>query len=66
MSEDEEPRSSRGGAIAAFVFLIVLVIAGVWIAQSLVAMVRQQNCVMSGRHDCLQIPAETIILPARS
>lgn len=58
MSEDDERPPSRAGAIAAFVVLIALVACGVWIAQSLIAMVRQQNCVVSGRRDCLQIPAQ--------
>lgn len=66
MSDDQDPHSSRGGAIAAFALLVLLVIAGVWIAQSLVAMVRQQNCVMSGRRDCLQVPTQMVILRVRS
>ena len=57
MSEGERP-PSRVGVFAAFVVLAVLVAAGVWITQSLVEMVRQQNCVMSGRRDCLQVPGQ--------
>ena len=59
MSEpDAENESrSRAGAIAAIVIAVVLIAVGLWIAQALIGMVRQQNCAMSGRRDCLDLPA---------
>ena len=58
MSEDGKEPPSRAGILAALVFMVVLVAFGLWIAQALIAMVRQQNCAMSGRRDCLEIPAQ--------
>ena len=58
MSDEEERPPSRAGVLAAVVVLVVLVAAGLWITRSLVSMVRQQDCVMSGRRDCLQVPGQ--------
>ena len=55
MSPEDDGPPSRAGLLAALVFVILLVGAGVWIAQALIEGVRQQNCVMSGRRDCLQV-----------
>lgn len=56
MSEGEG--GGRAGALAALVIALALIGLSLWVAQGLIAMVKQQNCVMSGRRDCLQMPAE--------
>ena len=58
MSDQDGQPPSRAGAMAALVFMVVLIAFGLWIAQALIAMVKQQNCAMSGRRDCLEVPAQ--------
>lgn len=58
MTDEEARPPSRAGVLAAIVVLVVLVGAGLWITRSLVSMARQQDCVMSGRRDCLQVPEQ--------
>ena len=36
---------------------VVLVVLGVWIANTMAEMRRKQDCVLSGRRDCASIPA---------
>lgn len=54
MSDEEFP--SRAGVVAAVLFTVALIAFAVWIAGALIAGVKQQNCVMSGRRDCLDVP----------
>lgn len=41
--------------VAAFIFLIALVGAGVWIADTMAAIRKNQDCVMSGRRNCAAV-----------
>ena len=43
------------GAIAALIAVVVVVAAGLWLAQHLRADARIQDCVMSGRTNCAAI-----------
>jgi hypothetical protein len=54
----DESRGARAGALAAIGVTIILVALGLWLAQALIAMVKTQNCAMSGRRDCLEIPSQ--------
>jgi len=36
---------------------VLLVVAGVWIANTMAEIRRNQDCVLSGRRDCMPIPA---------
>ncbi|MBE7219364.1 MAG: hypothetical protein INR64_12895 [Caulobacteraceae bacterium] len=47
---------NRRATIAALIAVVVLVGSLLWIAQAIMAHNRLQNCIDSGRHDCL--PAE--------
>jgi len=38
---------------------ILLVIAGIWIANTMAEMRRNQDCVLSGRRNCAPIPARS-------
>ena len=40
----------------ALVACVVLVVIGVWIANTMAEMRRKQDCVLSGRRDCASIP----------
>jgi hypothetical protein len=40
---------------AAFVFLILLVIVGTWLAIKIAELRRDQDCILSGRRNCAQI-----------
>ncbi|MGD9922873.1 MAG: hypothetical protein AB7V13_15760 [Pseudorhodoplanes sp.] len=41
----------------AFLFVAVLVIAGVWLADTLVAMRKTQDCILSGKRACAPVDA---------
>lgn len=56
VNEERQRPPSRAGVVMGLVFAAVLVLLSVWIAQGLIAMVKQQNCVMSGRRNCLELP----------
>jgi len=40
---------------AAFLFVMVLIAAGLWLADTLAELRRNQDCVMSGRRNCMPI-----------
>jgi hypothetical protein len=47
----------------AFTFCVVLVVIGVWLANTIAEMRRNQDCVLSGRRNCAQVnvpPADPI------
>ena len=39
----------------AFTFCVVLVVIGVWLANTIAEMRRSQDCVLSGRRNCAQL-----------
>lgn len=39
----------------AFVFVILLIAAGLWLADSMARMRKNQDCVLSGRRGCTQV-----------
>ena len=41
--------------LAAFAFIIVLALAGVWLAMQIIEMRRNQDCILSGRRNCAPI-----------
>ena len=41
--------------VAALVFVVLLVIGGVWIADTLATMRKNQDCVLSGRRGCTPV-----------
>ncbi|MBX5455023.1 MAG: hypothetical protein K6U10_13955 [Acidobacteriia bacterium] len=51
---DARPRPPIGALIALLV-LIVLVLGGLWLTQKLSAQARLENCLASGRTNCLSI-----------
>ena len=51
--EDEQGRSLMN--LAALVFVILLVIGGVWIAKVMQRHARLEDCLMSGRTNCAPI-----------
>ena len=62
----EEPDNYRQRMInngLAFAFCLVLVVIGVWLANTIAEMRRNQDCVLSGRRNCAQVnvpPADPI------
>lgn len=44
--------------MAALIVIVLIVGALLWVSQGIVAHNRLQNCVDSGRHDCLPPPGE--------
>ncbi len=53
--EHDDYRHRMVTNVAAFVFLIVLVGAGVWIADTMASNRKNQDCVMSGRRNCAAV-----------
>jgi hypothetical protein len=46
--------------VAAFAFTVALLAIGIWLAMSIAHLRRTQDCVLMGRHDCVQItPGKT-------
>lgn len=41
--------------IAAFAFTMALLAIGIWLTMSIAQLRRTQDCVLMGRHDCVQI-----------
>jgi len=41
--------------VAAFAFTVALLAIGIWLAMSIAHLRRTQDCVLMGRHDCVQI-----------
>jgi len=56
----EEYRHRMTVNIAAFVFLLVLVGAGFWLADSMARMRKSEDCVLSGRRNCnaIEVPID--------
>ena len=51
-SSDPEPGDSRAGAVAGLIIALILLAVGIWLARSLTAASKMQDCVMSGRTNC--------------
>jgi hypothetical protein len=54
----EEPDDFRHrmlANVAAFAFTVALLAIGIWLAISIAHLRRTQDCVLMGRHDCVQI-----------
>jgi hypothetical protein len=45
--------------LAAFAFIIVLALAGVWLAMEIIQMRTNQDCILSGRRNCAPIDLNT-------
>jgi hypothetical protein len=41
--------------VAAFAFTVALLAIGIWLTMSISELRRTQDCVLMGRHDCVQI-----------
>ena len=41
--------------VAAFAFTVALLAIGIWLTMSIAQFRRTQDCVLMGRHDCVQI-----------
>lgn len=62
MANQNEPEGeNRGGVgrVIALVFVLALAAFSVWLVNHIIADVKLQNCVFSGRRDCAQIAPES-------
>ena len=58
--EPDDFRHRMLANIAAFAFTVALLAIGIWLAMSIAHLRRTQDCVLMGRHDCVQItPGQT-------
>ncbi|AWN50972.1 hypothetical protein [Methylobacterium sp. 17Sr1-1] len=56
---DRDPGAAgRRRALAAILFLIVLVVGGVWLADALRRESAREDCLASGRRDCAVLRSE--------
>lgn len=58
--EPDDYRQRMTNNVLAFVFCVLLVVAGVWIADQIATMRKNQDCVLSGRRNC----ANVVVSPA--
>ncbi|HLX17698.1 MAG TPA: hypothetical protein VKS24_21115 [Bradyrhizobium sp.] len=57
--EPDDFRHRMLANVAAFAFTVALLAIGIWLAMSIAHLRRTQDCVLMGRHDCVQItPAQ--------
>jgi hypothetical protein len=56
-SEPDDYRQRMINNGLAFAFIVLLAAAGVWLADSIADMRRNQDCVLSGRRNCAPVPA---------
>lgn len=55
--EDDDYRHRMITNVVALGFLVLLVVAGIWIADTMAAMRKSQDCVLSGRRGCTPVDA---------
>jgi hypothetical protein len=58
MADEDEEESDRERMITnviAVVFLVLLIGAGIWMANAMVGLRKTQDCVLSGRKNCAPI-----------
>jgi len=53
--EPDDYRHRMLANVAAFAFTVALLAIGIWLAMSIAHLRRTQDCVLMGRHDCVQI-----------
>lgn len=53
--DEEEQRARRRTHLIALLVIVVLVLGGLWLANVLRSASRIQDCVMSGRTNCVRI-----------
>jgi hypothetical protein len=53
--EVDDYRQRMLANVAAFAFIVALLAIGVWLTVSIAHLRRTQDCVLMGRHDCVQI-----------
>jgi hypothetical protein len=53
--ETDDYRQRMLANIAAFAFTVALLAIGIWLTMSIAQLRRTQDCVLMGRHDCVQI-----------
>ncbi len=54
-AETDDYRHRMWVNAAALVFVVALIGAGLWLADSMARMLRNQNCVLAGHRNCAQI-----------
>lgn len=53
--DDGDYRQRMLANVAAFAFTLALLAIGIWLTISIAHLRRTQDCVLMGRHDCVQI-----------
>ena len=53
--EADDYRQRMLANVAAFAFTVALLAIGIWLTVSIAHLRRTQDCVLMGRHDCVQI-----------
>jgi hypothetical protein len=56
-SEKDDYRHRMMTNLLALAFLVLLIIGGIWIADTMAAMRKNQDCVLSGRRGCTPVDA---------
>jgi hypothetical protein len=54
--DEEDDSNRRRNNVLVFAVVVALVVGGVWLVNKLIAMRNLQNCLDSGRTNCVPIP----------
>ncbi len=54
MTQNDDPPPSRRGPLIALLLIVLLVAGGWWLSQTLASVGRIQDCVLSGRSNCVR------------
>lgn len=57
-NDDDDYRHRMAVNAAAFLFVLGLIAAGIWLAEAMAQMRRNQDCVLSGRPGCTPVEYE--------
>jgi hypothetical protein len=53
--DDEDDRNRRRNTVLVFAVVVLLAVGGVWLVNRLIAMHDLQNCLDSGRTNCMPV-----------
>ena len=58
MPEDPRPHFASVLPLLAFLLLVAALVAGVWLFPRIYAFISQQDCIASGRTNCVRFPSQ--------
>ena len=62
-AEAQEEENQDGVNIVAVLFVIALALGGIWLFNKLIEHNEIENCIASGRHDCVKLDPSAVPSP---